>query len=111
MPPGARRPEPARTGQLSQSSRSAARDQLVLATRVDLEQEELTVDQIPVRVELDRLPEDRGRLVRVLDLRQHVGAAGGLAGLADGGDGLVDHVCCGVTGRAERAEGAILRLR
>src|SRR5262249_28603358 len=69
---------------LSRSSQSAARDQLVLAGRVDLEQEELTVDHIPVGVELDRLPEDRGRLVRLLDLRQHVGAAGVLARLADG---------------------------
>src|SRR5215831_2070725 len=80
------RRRPAHTGQLSQSSRSAARDQLVLAGRVDLEQEELTVDHIPVGIELDRLPEDRGRLVSLLDLRQHVGTARGLAGLADGGD-------------------------
>src|SRR2546429_9904892 len=69
--------------QLSQSSRSAARGQLVLAGRVDLEQEEFTVDQIPMRIELDRLPEDRGRLVRLLDRRPHVGAGPGPAGLVD----------------------------
>src|SRR5215472_7278138 len=38
----------------------SARDQLVLAGRVDLEEEELAVGVVPVRVKADGLPEDRG---------------------------------------------------
>src|SRR6202043_1977694 len=66
-----------------------ARDQLVLARRVDLEQEELAVDQVAVGVEGDRLAQDRGRLVCLLYCGQHVCPARGLAPLAHPPEGLV----------------------
>src|SRR5260370_25433080 len=91
-------------------SRSAARDQLVLASWVDLEEEELAIDQIPVGVEADRLPEDGGRLARRLDRREHVAAAGRLTGLAHRCDRLVDHVRPREHEPAERAAGPVLPL-
>src|SRR5262252_5967892 len=84
--------------------RRSARDEVVLARRVDLEQEELAVDDVAARGELDRLAEDRRRLARLLDRGQHVGAARRLAGLADRCDRLIDHVLRREHRRAERAE-------
>src|SRR5262249_34653491 len=91
-----------------QPARGSAGDQLVLGRRVDLEQEELAVDDVAARGELDRLPEDRRGLVRVLDGRHHVAAARGLARLADRRAGLLDHVGRREPRRAERAEAARL---
>src|SRR5260370_38068619 len=64
-----------------QSSRSGG-NQLVLACGVELEEEELAVDEVPVRAEADRLPQDRGRLIRRLDRGQGVGAGRGLPRIA-----------------------------
>src|SRR5215469_9150594 len=98
----ARQPVADAPGQLPQLSRSGTGDQLVGAARVDLEQEELAVEHIPVRVEADRLPENGGRLVGGLDRRQHVGAVRRMTGRADRRDRLVDHVRGRERRRAER---------
>src|SRR5215472_4731453 len=62
-----------------QSSRSRG-NQLVLACGVELEEEELAVDEVAVRAEADRLPQDRCRLIRRLDCGQDVGAGRGMPG-------------------------------
>src|SRR5215469_6852300 len=108
-----RRPARAGMGQrapVCDSCSGSARDQVVGALRVDLEEEELAVRQVATGGEADGLTEDGRGLAGRLDGGQHVGAGRRLARLAHRRDGLVHDMRRRVHRRAERAVTDVLGL-